>query len=127
MLTDDQWERIVELLPSSEGLVAVSGPPPRGRGDSFPPHAGAPPSHTKPRDEPANHALGRSRGGASTKEYHACDGRVASSRCSSGFFLGPAMTLIFRWMSGSIRPDAGHPRIGRDADCRVKLGGHRLR
>lgn len=31
--------------------------------------------YTKPLVEPADHALGRSRGGLSTKVHHACDGR----------------------------------------------------
>ena len=33
------------------------------------------PNYTNPLFEPADHALGRSRGGLSTKVHHACDGR----------------------------------------------------
>ncbi|WP_407062153.1 hypothetical protein [Blastococcus montanus] len=73
VLTDAQWERISEVLPDAAGDIDWSASidstinRAHQRAASLSRDTGAPTNYTNPLVEPAGHALGRSRGGLSTK------------------------------------------------------------
>lgn len=54
--------------------------------------------------EPEDHAVGRSRGGLSTKIHHACDGKASPWRASSD------LTNLLDWMASN---DVGQARTGK--------------
>lgn len=82
-------------------------------GAALPRTTGAPSNYKKFRDEPPDHAIGRSRGGLTTKSHLVCDGK---GRSLAFVLTPPEADGCHEHDGGHARADPGFRRSGSSAD-----------